>query len=288
MPEATLTTFAFGFLGLTIAGLWVSKRPWLWEALLLVSVVLAVISGVMNVAALAAAISAAGTICAYYYLPSTPKWKWPLGVLMAVLSLGLFAHFFPGFRQQTLFSELVLSPGAYPTSLYWNFDKPLAGLLLMGWGVETIHEWAGWKKTLPAALGLFLACAVLLGAGGCVLRVIRWAPHWSQAATLFAFTNLFFVTIPEEAFFRGFVQQKLATALAHDPRGRYWSVGAAALVFGLCHFQGGAGLMLTATIAGLFYGEAYRRTGHIEGAILIHFLLNLSHFALFSYPALWR
>jgi len=288
MLEATPSTFAFGFLGVAVAALWLSKRPWLWGSLLLISVILAVVSGVMNGAAIAVGLLAAAVIYAFYRVPCSTRWKFILGILMSVLTLGLFGHFFPGFQQQTLFSDVVLSPGAYPTSLYWNFDKPLAGLLLMGWGMAPVHDQGGWKKILPTAIGLYLACAGVMIAGALALRVFRWAPHWTQASTLFALTNLFFVSVPEEAFFRGFVQRELSGTLERYRRGKIWSVGIASIIFGLCHFQGGPGLMFAATIAGLFYGEAFRRTGRLEAAIFVHFLLNLSHFALFSYPALQR
>jgi membrane protease YdiL (CAAX protease family) len=57
-----------------------------------------------------------------------------------------------------------------------------------------------------------------------------------------------------------------------------------AIIFGLTHFSGGFSLVLLAIISGFGYGFVYMRTGYIESAILLHFLINLSHFLFFSYP----
>ena len=43
-----------------------------------------------------------------------------------------------------------------------------------------------------------------------------------------------------------------------------------------------------ATIAGAGYGWVYWRSGNrIEASILAHFLLNMTHILLFTYPVCW-
>lgn len=58
----------------------------------------------------------------------------------------------------------------------------------------------------------------------------------------------------------------------------------AAMLFGAAHFPGGIDYVLFAVIAGFGYGLAYRYGGGLLGAILAHFLLNTTHFLLFTYP----
>lgn len=194
-------------------------------------------------------------------------------LLIAAGTLLLFSHWIPGF-EWVLYRDIVLSPGAYPTSVIWNFDKPLAGLLLLWLGIERPSKQDPWQRWVPKALGISVVCVGLLAGGALALHAIAWAPKWSRPVELFALGNLFLVCIPEELFFRGFVQGKLK------------SVGWASLFFGLCHFQGGLGLMVVATVAGFFYGTAYQKTGRLEASILVHFLLNFIHLTLFTYPAL--
>jgi uncharacterized protein len=284
MSQATL--FPFASLGIAIASLWVFETPAVWNSLLLLSVALALGTRLMDFTGALFGIAAAASIYIYYRVPLSRTAKIFSGFMMCALSLGLFGHLFPGFQEKVLFSNVVLSPGAYPTSLILNFDKPLAGVLLIGWGMEPLRPKPDWKKILPVALGLGILCVGLMSAGAYALHAIQWAPKWTRTTALFGFANLFFVCIPEEAFFRGFVQRKLKEAFGRHARGKYWSVAVAAVIFGSCHFAGGIGLILVATIAGFFYGAAYERTGRIEAAILVHFLLNFTHFALFTYPAL--
>ena len=96
------------------------------------------------------------------------------------------------------------------------------------------------------------------------------------------------VAFPEEALFRGYVQANLDRLFSSRwPFGQWLAILIAAVLFGLAHFQGGGGLIVLAGIAGIGYGAAYR-WGGLQGSVLTHFLLNLTHFSLFTYPALAR
>jgi membrane protease YdiL (CAAX protease family) len=101
---------------------------------------------------------------------------------------------------------------------------------------------------------------------------LAWAP-----------VNLFFTCLSEEAFFRGFVQQELACEGSGTAR-TLVALSAAALLFGLAHYAGGATYVLAGVIAGLGYGWAFLRTRRIESAMLVHFGVNAAHFLLFVYP----
>ena len=57
------------------------------------------------------------------------------------------------------------------------------------------------------------------------------------------------------------------------------------ILFGLTHFSQGFIFILLATICGFFYGLIFIRTRYIEASILLHFLINLTHFIFFSYPS---
>ena len=54
----------------------------------------------------------------------------------------------------------------------------------------------------------------------------------------------------------------------------------------MLHYQGGLSYVALATVAGIFYGMAYYKSGRLISAIAVHFLLNLTHALFFTYPAL--
>ncbi len=110
---------------------------------------------------------------------------------------------------------------------------------------------------IPLGLGLkFLhAHAVLPSLGKFVLS---WL-------SIFAF-----VAILEETYFRGWVQNLLERRL-----GRTWSLIVTAILFGLSHFNKGAThfnwrYVLLATLAGIFYGRAWRAERRLMASAITH------------------
>ena len=77
------------------------------------------------------------------------------------------------------------------------------------------------------------------------------------------------VAIPEELFSRGILQNLLETRL-----GRRWALLLASLLFGLAHFNKDASFnwryVLLATIAGIFYGRAWRAQRQLLAAVITH------------------
>ena len=111
-------------------------------------------------------------------------------------------------------------------------------------------------------------------------------PKWPASLSLWAANNLLFVCTAEEAFFRGFLQRQLALFWKDRPLQQALPLVLASFVYGLSHFAGGSLYVAFVTLAGLYYGWAYQRTGCIEASILLHFALNAAHFLLFTYPSL--
>ena len=129
--------------------------------------------------------------------------------------------------------------------------------------------------TLPPSgwvLAALLITAWLLGA----LKPEVGLPHWWW---LFAFNNLLFTCVAEEALFRDLIQQGVAS------RSKPWlGLLVASLLFGAAHLAGGPLLVLLAALAGACYGLAFLLSGRLSVAIAIHFLFNFAHLALFTYP----
>jgi membrane protease YdiL (CAAX protease family) len=94
-------------------------------------------------------------------------------------------------------------------------------------------------------------------------------------------TILVFVGIPEELLFRGLIQNVL-----EQWWGKGWpSLAVAAVVFGAAHLDNGGfpnlRYALLATIAGVFYGRAFRQGGNLVPAALVHTLVDSLWGALF-------
>ena len=133
----------------------------------------------------------------------------------------------------------------------------------------------GWEWAITAAL-CFAAIAVIDIPLGIAIHFVRYEPgaaHWRalplDLLSIFAFTGW-----PEEFLFRGLLQNALRKSLRSENTG--WI--AASIIFGLSHISHGIfpnwRYVLLATIAGLFYGLAWRRTASMFPAAIVHTLVD--------------
>ena len=212
------------------------------------------------------------------------RWRWLAGLLFIGMALALGLHIVPGFTPLPILQSVTLSPDALPYSLYFNLDKPLIGLLILGiWYQRPAHtlSWSATGLSLSWLLPLIITVVLSLA---WLLNQIDFAPKIIDGLLLWMWANLFFTCIAEEALFRGVLQHQLAQHLQQQTAGKWIAIAIAALLFGLAHFGGGWVYVTLATVAGMGYGVLYHVTGRIEATILGHFTLNLTHIILFTYP----
>lgn len=282
----------FGFLSAAIASLWLPWRPGrvpggaLWLALLVAAAGsgnhYGFVSwrGVLTLVALGLAVHAGER-------SGGSNLQRGLAIALAVgLALALMAHVLPGFANPRVVDAVSLSPQAIPYSKYLNFDKAAAGLLLIGLAGFRPPSALHWRRVLLTVARLAPATALLLLALSRWLGYVAWEPGWPPILLFWAWTNLFFTCVAEEALFRGLIQRRLAAGLARYRHGPAAGLLIAAALFGLAHAAGGWSYVLLSTVAGVGYGLAYRWSGRIEASIATHFAVNLVHFTLFTYPAL--
>lgn len=268
---------------LAVAALWIpDPRPaWRWRpqiasASFVASLLCALAAGIVDWRGVVAAAVLLGACYEFPLRPRGTLLRWTCGAAIIVLSALLMAHALGGFANVKILSGVRFSADAVPYTQYLNFDKPLIGLFILGFCHHRLLTVRAWRTALagaaPRALGIIAVLTVLAWLAGFVRFDPKLPPHFP----LWAAVNLLFTCVPEEALFRGFIQD------GHGTRG----LAAAALLFGLAHFAGGPLYVALATAAGLGYGWVYARTNSIEASILTHFAVNVTHLLLFTYPAL--
>jgi len=151
-------------------------------------------------------------------------------------------------------------------------DAGLYGFLairnLSGAGFDFRLQWSDWKTGLRELV--FFAPVVI--ALGMALGFIH--PHAATPtlrSALLRWIGIFvFVAIPEELFFRAWVQNLLERRL-----GRSYALIVASLLFGLSHFNKRSAhfnwrYVLLAAIAGIFYGRAWRDSRRVPASTITH------------------
>jgi CAAX protease family protein len=161
---------------------------------------------------------------------------------------------------------------AYVMTVLVAVNAALASFLLVrrakgvgysiGWG----NRW--WLNVLGSYV-VFAGIAIPLAMK---MHFIAFAPQWQRWTTYAGLSIgiLMFTAWPEELLFRGLLQNFLARASNSDLAG--W-VGASVL-FGFSHITNlgfpNWRYVLLASIAGIFYGWAWRKTGSIFASALVH------------------
>ncbi len=139
---------------------------------------------------------------------------------------------------------------------------------LSGVGFDLRLKWNDWKIGLREWL-FYTPIAIALGLA---LAFLHWHRHidrpwWIPLAWLFTF---FLIALPEEIYFRGWMQNLLERKL-----GRTASLLVTAAIFGLSHFNKHTSFfnwryVLLAAIAGIFYGRAWRAERRIGASAITH------------------
>ncbi len=266
------------------------RAPWPWLSLLILAMTAGLIHGQLTVAAMVPIAALAALAWMALEARQRPRREAVLMVLMFVIGLALSLHLLPGFLNPTYLASTSDARG--PTLRYLNFDKGVAGLLLLvvlaarqrrdphladaaapaaaplPVPAAGLPRWAPWAVA-AATLALPWAIAVATGVG-------RPTPRWPENAAVFLAANLFLTCVAEEVAFRGVIQGLLARRLGTDLRtmNGWLPVLLAAVLFGLAHAAGGPAYVALALLAGLGYGLMYTLSGRIEAAIALHFALN--------------
>jgi membrane protease YdiL (CAAX protease family) len=226
-----------------------------------------------------------GAVAAFIFLPlallsgapSAAPGSWPdLFILLAIWVTVKFgpSHWlwpYPGGRLAYVFTVMLA------------VNIAIAGFLLLrrttdigytiGWGTH-------WTLYILGALTL-IACMVI--PLGLKLHFLIYSPQLSQWKSVLPLSCaiLFFTAWPEELLFRGLLQNFLSRASNNNTAG--WIT--ASMLFGLSHITNmhfpNWRYVLLATIAGLFYGWTWRKTGSIFASAIVHASVDILWHFLF-------
>ncbi len=151
-------------------------------------------------------------------------------------------------------------------------DAGLYGFLairqLSGVGFDFHLKWSDWKTGLRE-LVFFTPFVLMLGLALEFIHPHRNLPGIGSAILRWV-AIFFFTAVPEELFFRAWVQNLLERRV-----GRQSALVIASVLFGLSHFNKRSAhfnwrYVLLATIAGIFYGRAWRENRRVPASTITH------------------
>jgi membrane protease YdiL (CAAX protease family) len=187
---------------------------------------------------------------------------WRDALILLVLGLAVDLRWFdsawpPGLR--ALNELLLVDAGLYGS---------LAIRQLSGTGFDFHLKWSDWKTGLRELI-FFTPIVLALGLALGFIHPHRNLPGIGSA--LLRWVGIFFLTaVPEELFFRAWVQNLLERRVS-----RRAALVIASVLFGLSHFNKRSAhfnwrYVLLATIAGIFYGRAWREQRRVPASTITH------------------
>ncbi|MEO8256526.1 MAG: CPBP family intramembrane glutamic endopeptidase [Acidobacteriota bacterium] len=292
MPSLPLPIIgAFGALTLALVALWaprVSESPYaplFWTLPCAVAAALGLGGGLIDARGLLGLLFFAVACAAAKRARGSPM-AIATHMLMFAACASLFLHVVPGVSNPPLVTDVVLGPGSTPYTKYLNFDKGMAGLLLLGLYAADQAAADQGARHLAAFLWRFVVVTAVVMGLSLALGYLWWDPKLPPWWPAWTWSMVFLTALPEEALFRGVVQPLIARRLASTDRGTTAAIVIAAVLFGIAHLAGGPVPVAFASAAGLGYGWIYASTHSIGAAVAAHAGLNAIHFLFFSYPAL--
>jgi uncharacterized protein len=187
---------------------------------------------------------------------------WREFLVLAVLGLSVDLRWFEGAwpaHLAVINKILLLDAGIYGFMLLRQLEGTGFDLRLRPSDIAIGLREAAFYTPIALALGLALG----------FLHLHRSWPGITPIAGAWIFT-FFFIAVPEELFFRGWLQNLLESRIGRTP-----ALLVTAALFGLAHFNKRAAYfnwryVLLAALAGLFYGRAWRRNRRVAASAVTH------------------
>jgi membrane protease YdiL (CAAX protease family) len=266
---------AFFSLMMTFLSLWVYRSAWIWGGFLTLSFILAVTTGAVQ----PFSVVVIGILLGCFWLlkkPVTGFSRFFLVLIGITVGLLLSFHIIPGFNNWKITEKFFIS-----------YDKPLMGLFPLVFLIPLVQSRSDWYQMALKAIPLTLVAVVLLMILTLSSGTIGWNFKLPSYALLRITSNLFLTVIPEEAFYRGFIQNELFKAFGKGLKGNIGAILFASSLFALAHltWTGSFAMIGFVFLAGIIYGMIYQLTQRIESSIICHFIVNLLHMTCFTYHA---
>ena len=206
---------------------------------------------------------------------------------------------------QTLMAAACLRREGYEVALFdpalESPEEGFAQALAINMGVVAFAAWRrlpgiGYRfefdrNQISGALVSFSIFAAIAIPLGFAIGFIRYSFDLSKLALApAAFLGIYLlVAIPEEVLFRGLIQNWLERVSGRP----VFSLMLASIVFGAAHLNNGPvvpnySYFLMASIAGVFYGLVWQRTGSIAAAAVTHALVDTAWSAAFPLISVTR
>ena len=267
----------------------VKRQEYIFIPLILLLVALTPANFIPPVAALLVVVFAMALSAYQYFLQRNKPFGF-YGCWLAAIVLGVVVGLYrpSGFNYPLVFSVSQLYDGGLPFSLYVNIAKLLAGYLILWFLFSQKAQVDAYVRAPLRQIALAAGLGLLVFVVAYFFLDLQFHLKALNYVVTFAAVNLLVTCVAEEAFMRLLLQAQLQGFVARKTANRYWQeffpLFITTAIFILTHLTHNLPTMLVFGLAGLGYGVVYSLTKNIWACVLVHFMVNIVHFALLTYP----
>lgn len=272
-----LITISWVLLGASVCSFWLRRIAWVWGILVLASLMVSLFAGVLQLKGLVPIILLA--LC-HLLLKHQQEGVFRLFVLSiaTVISLSMYLNLLSGYG-----SIMIETKGTYMHAL--SYDLAFMGVFVLAFRPDLLSCSKEDQKKVLFSSALAIISAFLIVFLSSKLHLWQKALHFSPWDIVAYLALLILSVIPQEAFFRGFLQKEIATSFPHRG-GTIISIIAVSLLVALCmgFFFMSLKAALFMLITNLFLGTIFSITKKIEYSIATHAIITLFLMFLFAIP----
>ncbi len=201
------------------------------------------------------------------------------------LAIGLYRP--AGFNYPLVLSVNQLYAGGLPFDLFLNTAKTLTGYCIIILLSSNRHN-IGYINSRSQQLLLVAILSVLVLTTAYTLLDLQIHIKTLQYILTFGVVNLLATCVSEEAFMRWLLQAQIQGFFARRIKHKFWqeflSLVITTVIFVAIHFAHNPDTIIVFALAGFAYGLVYTLTKSLLAAIAVHFIVNIIHFSLLTYP----
>jgi membrane protease YdiL (CAAX protease family) len=278
---------AYIILILAIISIWIHKKPYIFAPLLILSLSFSYYGKIVE----PKGFLLFGLLALlYFYSKKDMPLFWKLLTLTTaiLITIGSYTHLLKGVNNILVFTDYRLSRDASSVNIYANYDKGVIGLLILGIFSEVIDTKKELLRVIFITLPYLIFATITIIYLSTFLGIIKYDPKFPLTAGIWLAIQIFFVVIPEEAFYRGFLQKEIFENIKNKRFKGIIALFSTSLIFTIIHlfFTLNLYTILIVFIASILYGAIYQITRRVESSILVHLSVNMIHYFFFTYPRL--
>lgn len=282
----TVNFITYGLLLFSVASIWALKVRKITYTTSALTVLCAYIGGSINSEALLVIITYFMACLLFFRAPISNWAKAVLWLIIFCLSTFMMQGMFFGFKDWKILVDETTSATAAPYTLSLDMAAAFTGLGLLLFGFKNIRTKKTFFESLAKSAPTMVVCLMVLMISALTVGIVEFEPKVPNFLLTWMLINLFVFSVSQEMVFRYFLLGSLLNIMEGFKFSGIIAMVVSSAIYLTYLMPLTLGYAISAFIASMFFSYVFVKTRKVEMSIILHFMVNLMHILLFTYPML--